>query len=596
MIAFDSEGFYDDTVSITTLGVERYVRETDHYMCSFASDNEGDWVWVGHPKDAPWEKLHKHEICCHNAAYDLAVLHEYRRRGFIPKEVQWSRAFCTADLVACVGLKDRSLKNASERLLEIPMSKATRNRMKGVKAEDITGDFLEEVQEYARIDAEICLILWQKFGDNWSELQRDASEHTRMMCRRGVHIDLEETIKARDHVLELRTEALHKIPWWDEVTAKGKPTPPLSPKRLKDWCEDEGIPAPVTTNKLDSRYEEWFTENEDKAGWVRALNEYRSANSLYLRLNAMATRCVDGNRLPYSAKFHGCHTGRLSGDEGLNMLNFPRPRTCSKLGIPDVRSLIIPPPGHQLIGADYSQIEGVVLMWLIGDTEGLDSFRSGRDIYELVAERSFGYAGPWPLKKHHPEIRDRAKVSRLGLQYGMWWRTYQKVAKAQAGVILSDGEAEREVVNFRDTNPATVDYWDELKRAFNRCRGGNFTLDLPSGRCLEYYDIVHDDGWRASSTIGGFRGFWNGGKLTENICQAIGYDILQAGVHRLEAAGFPVHLHIYDEVLTSIPLDDPEPEEAVKEVCRILCAEPAEWAAELPLQAEGAIMQSYGKI
>lgn len=291
-----------------------------------------------------------------------------------------------------------------------------------------------------------------------------------------------------------------------------------------------------------------------------------------------------------------------------------------------LRGLIIPGEGNDFVAGDWSNVEGRGIAWLAGEEWKLDAFRAydagtGPDIY-LIAARMI-----WDREftKDDPE-RQHGKVAELACGYQGGVGAFQTMAKTYL-VKIEDSLAKTIVDRWRERHPAIVTYWYALEgAALNavRCPGEKFFAGptgrqvffkvagsflwcrLPSGRALCYpypelreiatpwgtmketvtyktvpsqdTKIVGDPNnasrWARVSTYGG--------KLAENITQAICRDILTDCLLRLNGAGYKTVLHVHDEVVAEIPCD------AIGEVTenfqRIMEQVP-EWAAGFPLAA-----------
>ena len=91
--------------------------------------------------------------------------------------------------------------------------------------------------------------------------------------------------------------------------------------------------------------------------------------------------------------------------------------------------------------------------------------------------------------------------------------------------------------------------------------------------------------WKAIETYGG--------KLTENVVQAIARDCLAVAIERLEQAGFPIVFHVHDEVVIDVsPFADDEA--MLSKVCEIMTT-PISWAQGLPLGADGWVGTFFKK-
>lgn len=135
-------------------------------------------------------------------------------------------------------------------------------------------------------------------------------------------------------------------------------------------------------------------------------------------------------------------------------------------------------------------------------------------------------------------------------------------------------------------------------------------VELPSGRILSYPGIgisvekqIDEDDERTEyrerirymgenqTTRQWGKQYTYGGKLAENVTQALCRDLLANALVTVENAGWPIILHVHDEIVTEVPNT---PEYTVAELERMMCDLPA-WAAGFPLAAEGAELMRYAK-
>lgn len=239
-----------------------------------------------------------------------------------------------------------------------------------------------------------------------------------------------------------------------------------------------------------------------------------------------------------------------------------------------IRTAFVAPNGKKLQVADFSAIEARVLAWLAGEQWRLDVFAGHGKIYEASASQMFGI----PLEEITKDLRSKGKVSELALGY-----QGAKGALIQMGALvmgLTEEELPEIVTRWRNANRRIVDLWYAFERAAVQVmesgmpvgvRGiimareshhGNgldfFTIQLPSGRKLYYVEprlAENDFGKQALHYKGSDQktGKWTtlstyGGKLTENIVQAIARDCLAVSMVKVEQAGFETVLHVHDEL------------------------------------------------
>ena len=275
-----------------------------------------------------------------------------------------------------------------------------------------------------------------------------------------------------------------------------------------------------------------------------------------------------------------------------------------------LRAMIVPAPGKDFVCADFSSVEGRVLAWLAGEETALDIYREGRDPYKVNAAQIYGVDYGAVTK----EQRQVGKVAELELGYQCGVEKYQQKC-ADFGVVLSHKEAERIVDQWRQDHLETTDLWDDLDRlAKNAIKnpGGIFVnrqvafksdgyllqMRIPSGRTLCYLSpeiepvIINgrqrEEIWYRNNK--GNRDKLYGGKLTENLTQALARDLLANAIFNVEAHGYPVVLHVHDELVAEVP----EGFGSVEELCDLMCQLPP-WADGLPLKAEGWRGKRYRK-
>jgi DNA polymerase len=391
----------------------------------------------------------------------------------------------------------------------------------------------------------------------------------------------------------------------------------------------------LTKNDVDAALE--TTENET----AKRILEIRKSlsKSSTAKYQAFLDAKGDGDRIRGCFMYHGAATGRWAG-RIIQPQNFPRGsfadlEPCIEMfkngdldgvkmmyGDPMIaassciRAMIVPADGCDFICADYSSIEGRVLAWLAGEESALDVYREGRDPYKVAAAAIYHttYDG---VDKAQRQI---GKVSELACGYQGSTGAFNMMAAAY-GVKVPEAEAKRIVDSWRESRPRTVQFWHELEHA---CRmavdspgqkfryrdvqfivhKGMLVLRLPSGRCLRYANPRFEPkemSWGEVKNVIAFDGVssttrkWStqylyGGLLAENVTQATARDLLVGGLFAVERAGYPVVMHVHDEMVAEVP----EGFGSVDEFERLMCSLP-DWAEGLPLKAEGWRGKRYKK-
>ena len=303
-----------------------------------------------------------------------------------------------------------------------------------------------------------------------------------------------------------------------------------------------------------------------------------------------------------------------SGDyELLELMYGAPPFILSQL----IRTAFIPKEGHRFIVSDFSAIEARVVAWLADEKWVLDVFKGHGKIYEATAAQMFNVPIETISKGHkNYELRAKGKVATLACGYQGGANALIAMGALKSGIPEED--LPRLVQQWRDANPHIRDLWYKAERAAvqaiqekttvkvahgvqYRYKGGVLFADLPSGRSLAYInarikpdpnfgkDGVVFDGmdqvkkkWMSNRTYGG--------RLVENLVQAIARDCLAESLIRLDKAGFKTVMHVHDEVVLEVPIG----ESSVEEIEKIMGA-PIKWASGLPLSAAGFECNFYMK-
>lgn len=348
---------------------------------------------------------------------------------------------------------------------------------------------------------------------------------------------------------------------------------------------------------------------------VRGLTQYYGAN----RTGRWAGRLVQMQNLPRNYIKTLDYARKLVKDRnygGIKLLYGNVPDTLSQL----IRTAFIPSEGNKFVVADFSAIEARVIAWLAGETWVNEVFATHGKIYEATASQMF-HVPIEKIAKGNPEyaLRQKGKVATLALGYQGGANALIVMGALNMG--LSEEELPDIVHRWRNANPRIRDLWYAVEEAallvmqtaqpqaiynliFNLesdiVYGQNFlTVQLPSGRklyyprpflkenqfgklAIHYYTVGQQTRkWEVTSTYGG--------KMTENIVQAIARDCLAETLRRIDAKGLQVVFHVHDEVIIDAPV-----ETTVDEICELM-AEPIPWAPGLILKGAGFESNYYMK-
>lgn len=280
----------------------------------------------------------------------------------------------------------------------------------------------------------------------------------------------------------------------------------------------------------------------------------------------------------------------------------------------------IRPDRGKLAVLDYSLIEARANSWAAGDSKALARFRAydegkGPDPYCSMASKIFGRE----ITKADKEQRQIGKAAVLGCGYQMGAPKFNANA-LKAGIDLSAQgvDAVDVVASWRELNSLIVKMWYELERGFQRAaqgrtyRVGPFTFRpngadvevvLPSGRSVVYSEAKAKRGRKELPNGMVIRDAWNmtylgqknfrehvyGGKLCENLIQALCRDLLADALVRAEAAGLEPIFHVHDEAVCQVESND-----GFEELRQIML-HPPDWADGLPMNSSGFCEERYRK-
>ncbi|WP_368393496.1 DNA polymerase [Veillonella ratti] len=410
---------------------------------------------------------------------------------------------------------------------------------------------------------------------------------------------------------------------------------PNSPVQLKEWVEGSlghEIPG-ITKTDVKELLKGSLPDDVRRVLEIRQQLGKTSIKKYEAMKNAV---CSDG-RIHGMLQYYGAmRTGRWAG-RVVQLQNLPRnylntldeARRIVKSGnlellsalyddVPDVlsqliRTALVPADGCRFIVADYSAIEARVIAWLAGESWRQEVFAKNGDIYCASASSMFGI----PVEKHgiNGHLRQKGKVAELALGYGGGKNALIAMGALEGGI--PEDELPDIVQKWRKASPKIVKFWYDVDAAakqaikegrarikqgglrFRKTKGFLFIL-LPSGRYLAYAKPAIGTNRFGSPSIV-YKGMsqtankWleletYGGKLVENIVQAVARDCLAAAMERLTLAGYKILAHIHDEVVIEAPIGTGSLDEVIK-----IMAEPTEWNKGLILDAAGFEANYYMK-
>lgn len=469
------------------------------------------------------------------------------------------------------------------------------------------------------------------------------------MMNRGVKVDRELVDAA------IECDAIFKERLMAEAVRLTGLDNPNSRNQLLAWlqeAEDDDTIVDLTKKSVPKILE---STNSDVTRQVLALRQELSKTSVskfHAMARAMcADDCVRGLTQFYGANRTGRWAGRIvqvqnlpqnklkdidlarqllkaRDYELLSVMFGTVPDTLSQL----IRTAFVARLGGRFIPVDFSAIEARVIAWMAWCEWRLEVFKTHGKIYEASAEQMFNLE-PGSVTKKSP-YRQKGKISELALGYQGGAGALKTMGALEMG--LTEDELDPIKVAWRTANPEIVSLWYACERAAKQAvaskavvplsiaggrtrlvfayESGFLTIQLPSKRKLFYVKprIETEDLYRETS-VGGryilasagsltYEGMdqktkqWTrlptyGGKLVENITQAVARDCLAESMLALDAEGYPQLFTVHDEDIVELPYCSPK---GLKDVEAVMGRSIA-WAKDLPLRGDGFETEYYMK-
>jgi DNA polymerase len=507
----------------------------------------------------------------------------------------------------------------------------------------------EVYKKYNRRDVEVEVAIRNIVAVNCNpitDLERELYIADQHINDRGVKIErtLAENAVKIDEVYKGRLNAECQ-----QITGLDNPN---SPMQLKGWM-GEKLGHKITSLTKEDYPKMMQTADGDVKRVLTIRTEMAKTSTA--KYNAMVKALCEDGRVHGMLQFYGSHTGRWAGrivqvqnlpQNHIEDLDFARnllldgdlalieacygnvPDTLSQL----IRTAFVAKEGHTFIVCDYSAIEARVIAWLAGEDWRLKVFHGDGKIYEASASQMFNV--PAESIGHDSPLRKKGKISELALGYQGGPMALVKMGGEKfMRLFVEDKNLEGEdlieaakpylqdiVTNWRNASPSIVKLWVDLEKnvretlvdgKMRRLRQGGLVvrrigeefiqIKLPSGRFLSYpqMHISEDDQGRAKLVYMGMNQTTHkwveiptyGGRLTENVVQAIARDCLGITILRLERAGYPVVFHIHDECICEVPDDGSKTLEEMQQIF----AMPIPFAKDLPLKGAGYVTKYYLK-
>lgn len=614
-IFFDYETFYSKEYSLKRMNPASYVLDPRFQIIGAAVkdglNGEPQWLdgHVGVMEFLSGLDASDTVMVYHNALFDAFITSA--RFNFIPRATFDTLSIARATLRH--ELKSLSLDNVAKHLGLGVKGDAVAKVEGMTHREIVAAGLMPAYSEYSKNDVELCAQIFKKLvverGFPASEL---ALMDAVIRCCINPKFYLDGNILAEHLALvQARKQALLARIGVNKEDL-------MSNDKFADALRSVGVEPPtkisLTTGKETYAFArtdpDFMALEEHESPEVQALHAARlglkstleeTRTERFIGLSRLQWPHRAGAPMPVPLVYSGAHTHRLSGDWKLNMQNMPRGGA--------LRRALMAPPGHVVLAADSSQIEARIVAWICGQSDLVQLFANGEDVYSSFASKVFGRQID---KKKDPSERFIGKTAILGLGYGLGWAKFQRTiklqSKAQTGqqIELSEEQAKAVVNTYRGGYTSIARTWRMLNDNISilASGGGSFKIgpcefykgriSLPSGLSLRYHDLKYvEDGW--TYTYGGKPKRLYGGALLENIVQALARIVVMDAALRLQQRfstfGIELALQVHDELVFVVP-------EEMVEVCKQIALEEMNrrptWAPSLPLAAEAEFGPSYG--
>ena len=685
-LEFDIETL--STVDLKNCGVHIYATHptTDVRCVAYCVDEGPVKIW--HPPDPPPSefilaaKNKDWRGVTHNVPFDhkimTHVLAPRHRFPIIPLDrMICTMAMCHAHALpgalekAAKALKLEHQKNSTGARTQLQMAKPR----KALKGEDPSGVyFYDDIEKHA-ISDDSCMTDVKAAREIYLSLPELSPEEyqtwllDQRINDRGFYLDYDLAMAAR------KIAAAAKPLINDELTklTGGEVTAVTQVERIVKWLGQyiEGVDS-LAKGALEELLDLDLPDNVRRVLELRLLG----AQAAVAKVDALLQRRGPDGRVRGSFVFHAAGTGRWSS-RGAQVHNLKRSLTediehaVKIIGTGDidlarkeydnplsvigdlVRAMIIAPPGHTLIGGDFSGIEARVTAWIAGENSKLDVFRAydegrGPDPYIVAAGIVFNI----PPEQVTKEQRQYGKGAELAFGFQGGEKAFQRFLPSGTSITASEADwKQRHGSDFRASNPAdgfrSLTFTEEIKNKWRAAHpnierfwynveraarkavyspgcivsvGNNlqFTCDdspflkitLPSGRQLSYPNarrtnaffidgkiIEHPAGYQCLLFKDAANGRWRdvkvyGGLLTENIVQAIARDLLSEAMHRLDAAGYAIVTHVHDEAVIEVPKNQAK---IIKPKFVELMSQVPDWAEGLPIKVGAWVSDRFTK-
>jgi DNA polymerase I-like protein with 3'-5' exonuclease and polymerase domains len=628
LITLDFETFYSTSFGLRGMTTEEYIRDERFEVIGVAYKiDDGPSEWVANHNDEvrkkleqlPWDDALQ---IGHNNKFDAAILSW--RYGIHPVMLG-----CTMSMSRAVDPQEgsHSLANIAKRY-KLGEKGTEVVDAKGKRLGDFSKDDLDAYGEYCRLDVDLCFKMFKQFAPHFQAL----SGQEMSVISDTLKMYTEPTLDLDSGLLAVKQQRAEDDAMALVDKARTDVTTLRSTKKLAELFVSLGVDVPMKTSpttgleipafaKGDMGFMRLLDHEDERVSNLATARLAISSNinkTRMARLHAVATRESSSanpsfvhKKLPVPLNYFGAHTGRWSGADKTNLQNLP-----SRGGDSVIKQSIRAPEGFKLVDCDSSQIEARVLAYCAGEDDLIATFARGEDVYKPMAATIFSKLRERTVLPEDitPEERVLGKVAILAAGYGMGATRFQHQLSSSGWPDADLDFAQTVVDTYRDTYPKIRQFWYDAnnclkafirkeKPAFLRRKLEAFEptakgfklatglmLSYPNLRCDEDGDMYYDGARGGDIKI-------YGGKVTENLCQAIARNIVAGQLVSLSEKFRErewedrVALTVHDSLLCVV--DESHLDESVELIENEMSSTPA-WAAGLPLACESKVSETYG--
>lgn len=606
LITVDFETYYDKDFSLRKMTTEAYIRDPRFEVVGVGVKvNNNATEWASGTHEELKEYLHSFDwgssvLLCHNTLFDGAILSWLF--DIHPRIL--TDTLCIAR--ALHGVEVGGSLHALTQRYGLGTKGTEVLDAIGKRRLDFTDAELDKYGDYCINDVELTYKLFNVMGRGFPKNELRLIDCTlRMFVEPVLELDL--------GLLEQHLENTKQVKE-DLITSSGVTKKELmSNPKFAELLEGLGVIPPTKISLTTGKETFAFAKNDEQFKALENHSDPRVQALVTARLGTKST--LEESRterfigiakrglLPVPVRYYAAHTGRWGGDDKINIQNLPSRGVNGK----KLKNSILAPEGYTMVDCDSSQIEARVLAWLAGQDDLVQAFTDKEDVYIKMASKIYNI----PEEVVTKDQRFVGKTTILGAGYGMGAVRFADQLQS-FGTHMDVEEARRVIRIYRDTNWQINTLWRDCQNMLVEMSRGNsgslgpngiikYGADgrngwilLPSGLKMRYDDLQYEQGERGPEfkykTRRGYTRIY-GGKVTENICQAVARCIIGDQMLAI-AKRYKVALTVHDSVVCCVPEDGLEEATRYIEECM---SSTAPWAEGLPITCESDNGKSYGE-